>query len=44
MIDTAKHNRRMVRWMFWSVVVLMLASLGTFVLNLLTYLQGLPGD
>ena len=41
-IDAAKSARQSVRWMFWSVAVLALASLGSFALDLLAFLRG-PG-
>jgi hypothetical protein len=36
-IQTAEYTRRSARWIFISVVVLMLASLGSFVLDLLIF-------
>jgi hypothetical protein len=39
-IEATEYAKRSVRWMFWSVVVLAAASVGSFVLNFLTFLRG----
>jgi hypothetical protein len=38
-IEAAEYAKKSVRWMFWSVIVLAAASLGSFVLNLFTFLR-----
>lgn len=38
-VSSAEYAKRNVRWMFWSVVVLAVASVASFVLDLLTYLR-----
>jgi hypothetical protein len=36
--ETAHHTKRYTRYMFWSVVILALSALGTFILGLINYI------
>jgi hypothetical protein len=36
----AEYAKQSVRWMFWTLIVLAVASFGSFVLDLLRFLRG----